>query len=706
MRCLRQACRAVDGVTIVEMVVASAILAIVMGGMTMTVMNSLNLSRQNANRIVAANLAASEVDRLRTTPFDELALLVADGDGDVTETRVVDDRTYEVSRSIYWSANDADLGPCPGTIDAADENVLRIEVEVTWTRTMGVRPVRSDAWVAPPLGLYEISGGSMAVYVADHQVPGQPVAGVSVVLYGPTDITGAAQSRTGMTDADGCAVFDDLTPGAYRAAIGLAGYIDIDQREAVLPLPTNAATGVTQEAGVAVRSRSWMEFRYAPAGTATVTAAGWAGGRLPVTSFGWYAANTRGSFGRATLGAAGTLYPGEYGLWAGTCPDADPEAVNPSDDTIRIWPDAERVGSVSITANGTQTATATIASLDVVWEDEVELDPTRTVALRADHTGAIGCDGGVTQLDLGTTVVGEDLRLALPYGSWRITATEIGVGELGQRDAVLDPREVSDVPEVRFDAPEVAPPPPPPPPPGCELGPPTYVGHTAIGITTTNPRDRTIAVPAGVQVGDLLVLEAYVHQGESYGVPSGWTQRSSRQQQAGGSTRLIVWTRLATSADLGASVTMTRPNSLPGGVALLTAYRDVASDVPMLPGFEREVVSNPSWSWNYYIDFYNQVAAPATHTDALYVLSAGYNRGDDDFRASGPYWTATPTPRPLALLFPSGNPLTVGPPWASLLSLHRSIPGGDTVAQSAIGWSVFDRGASHLLVFPAGCEVD
>ncbi|MGH2595583.1 MAG: type IV pilus modification PilV family protein, partial [Actinomycetota bacterium] len=57
------------GFTMVELVIGIFIFALVIGGVVVSTSSSLNLTRQNRNRSIAANLASQEMDTVRSTDF-------------------------------------------------------------------------------------------------------------------------------------------------------------------------------------------------------------------------------------------------------------------------------------------------------------------------------------------------------------------------------------------------------------------------------------------------------------------------------------------------------------------------------------------------------------------------------------------------------------------------------------------------------------
>jgi len=106
------------------------------------------------------------------------------------------------------------------------------------------------------------------------------------------------------------------------------------------------------------------------------------------------------------------------------------------------------------------------------------------------------------------------------------------------------------------------------------------ISYVASNNNNGNRTNHSLTVPAGTQVGDtLLLFFAANSTGPVYAGPAGWTQVLS---QNGSSAVGKVFTRTATAADLGATVTVTSKN--PDGTAYyvrsdttLTAYRGAGS---------------------------------------------------------------------------------------------------------------------------------
>ena len=146
-----------DGLSLLELVVALSVFVVMILGIVASIDSGLTLTRNNAARSVAANLASQEMDTVRSTPFTTLTPR--------TVTQVVGSTTYSVDRQLTWVPKGATNGPCDGT--NANPELLRVHVAVTWPAMSGVEPVISDTTLAPPIGAYSANSGHIAVKVLD-----------------------------------------------------------------------------------------------------------------------------------------------------------------------------------------------------------------------------------------------------------------------------------------------------------------------------------------------------------------------------------------------------------------------------------------------------------------------------------------------------------------------------------------------------------
>ena len=259
---LSRGVRREDGFTLIEVVMAMFIFGLVITGVVMGMSTSLNLTRQNRSRSIAANLASQEMDTVRSTDFMDLPM------GTLTSTQTIDGVPYTVTRRTGWQYTDTTAGPCQAPSGSRLQG-LWVETKVSWTDMRGVTPPVSNTVVTPPVGTYDPSSGHVAVTVKN--AAGQPQADVPVTL------TGGSVNESQTTGPDGCAFFAYEPAGTYTVALNRAQFVS-DQGVASPSASAAVVTGSTVQ----------LQFQYDRAATITATlSAGGAGlptgGNIPVS---------------------------------------------------------------------------------------------------------------------------------------------------------------------------------------------------------------------------------------------------------------------------------------------------------------------------------------------------------------------------------------------------------------------------------------
>lgn len=311
-----------DGFTLVEALVAMMLLGILAVSTAGVITNTLGVSKSNAARVAAANLAAEEISRVRQLR----AIDVPDGAVTVTPNRVVNGVEYTVTRSANYVLADSSASPCtgPATSSSVKLTYKLITVTVTWPGMGSVKPVRQDTLLT--LGVGESLGGSSTGTgaIAVTGANGTPRSGVTVTL---------SDGSTRTTGTDGCAVFSGLNPStSYTAAVDQSLWVDRSGvRRSVTPAFTVTASGITRSV-----------LSYDTSGTLTMTLATPEGLPAPATLGVTLTSSNFLSLDRQFLECAsgvvhgcvsGTprtatrLFPGQYGAWAGTCQDARPASA-------------------------------------------------------------------------------------------------------------------------------------------------------------------------------------------------------------------------------------------------------------------------------------------------------------------------------------------------------------------------------------------
>ncbi len=411
-----------SGFTILELLIAISLFGIIILGVAATVDSGLNLTRNNRNRSVAANLAAQEMDLVRTSEFMTLA--------PTSTTQEVGDVPYTVNRELTWVPKSATNGPCDGT--GGSPQILRVRVSVTWPSMRGVAPVVSDSALTPPVGAYDPSTGHIAVKVLDRSAA--PSFGSTVTATGP-------QMRTLPTNSDGCAFFAYLTPGTYTVSMNTAGYVD-RQGDAAPSQIVGVSVGVTASA----------QFDYDQAATLDLTLTPDSGGTVPsdipivLGNTAFLPDGTKIFAGAAANRSLADLFPSAdgYQAWAGGCADADPQGVT-SEGSGEYWPGALRSAAFEMTPGAHTSGAVALRSVEVDVHDSIGTAVAGATVV-ATHAPDHVCASGATHA-LGTTGSEGELTSALPYGTWQITVS--GRTPVSQwPSAVLDPTDPAS-PEVQ-----------------------------------------------------------------------------------------------------------------------------------------------------------------------------------------------------------------------------------------------------------------
>ena len=372
-----------EGMTLVEVVVAITLLAVMMLGLAASLGAGLRIIRTDRQRVVAANLVTQQMERLRSSGFTSVPL----GRTEFDET--VDGVVYTVRQDVEWQDQGSDNGPCDG---GTSLDFLRADISVRWPNMSGVAPVRSQTLITPTAGSFDPAKGNIAVQLRDRTAA--DLEGV------PVKVTGPSGTFTRSTTASGCAFFPNLTPGSYTISLISVGYVD-GQGVASPSQSVTVSAGGTQS----------RQFDYDQAATLALTMTAPGGGTVPsglAVTLGntHYPTPRYKTFtGSGTSRTIGNLfpYPEGYQVWAGECSDAKPPTA--TDDTID--------GPVATSPGQTTTATLQIPTVTLrVLRAGVGVP---NVAVTAVHDTAT-C---TSSFAVGTTDATGTVQAVVPFGRWQ-----------------------------------------------------------------------------------------------------------------------------------------------------------------------------------------------------------------------------------------------------------------------------------------------
>ncbi len=315
-RRLLAAARAEDGIMLVELLVASMLVAIVSVGVYTAIVGSSRGAANDRHRSIAAALGSQDQERMRALKATDLS------NYRLSRPVIVAGTTYTVDSRGQWVSDSSGLLSCSSGSSAA--NYLHITSTVTWPGMGALKPIAIRSLVAPPSGSLAANQGSLAVKITDQA--NNPISGLALNLGSPAGISDS-------TDSSGCAVFASIDAGNYPLTFSQAGYVDVGGNNSVSKTESVTASTTTTDnilyaqAGAIAVSFDTKEgsnpAQAAQAQTLTVSHS-----NLPAPG--------RRTFDPAgvahdTIDATG-LFPftSGYGVYAGSCANNDPLVYDPN----------------------------------------------------------------------------------------------------------------------------------------------------------------------------------------------------------------------------------------------------------------------------------------------------------------------------------------------------------------------------------------
>lgn len=309
------------GFTLVEVLVAVVVLAIMSLAAFSGLVTGVRTSTSSRARTVATALAVQELDA-----YDAVEVVPSIPVGTTTRNEPVGGRTYAVTTTTTWvsvpvPANaDRCAGPGTGTY-----NYLKVSVLVAGP---GGRPsVAQETLLAPRAGTGPAGKVTQRVRVLDRDAVKRN--GVPVTLSPLT--AGASPATTLPTGTDGCVLFPGLADGSYRVSVNTPGEVG-----------AGGAQLTTQDVTlVSTATPRLVELLYDRGGSVDVQMPLLTGPeyvrvpRLPVTAVNsgvqpagrvvraWVSG---GATWPVTTTRASSLFPflSGYRVFMGACPDSDP----------------------------------------------------------------------------------------------------------------------------------------------------------------------------------------------------------------------------------------------------------------------------------------------------------------------------------------------------------------------------------------------
>jgi type II secretory pathway pseudopilin PulG len=407
-----------EGMTLVEVVVAFALFAVLSSAVLATLVGAARLTDEDQSRMVASDLAARELEITRDSftstvqgPDTVTANLVRNPHplpgGTAGAPLMVNKVPFTVERTAQWAAVDSAAASTCDEGTTSELAYLKVKVTVRWPELGDRPPVEMNTVMTPPKGTYSSFAGHIGLKVID--AAGRPQKGVPV-----TAQAASGGLRSGTTAADGCVLLSFVPAGSYSVRVSSPGFVT----------PQGDATGsMTAQVQAGQLWKGTIEYDRAATVTAVFsTADGFslppsATNTLPVL-LGNAALLPSGSRTVTGTGSTRTItplwpYPSGYQLWAGRCLDNDPQHTGQGRELpVAVAPGEvtqARVVLAPVTVQGPP-ATAVRATAVLPPADAANQDPTCPASSTP------------TVVEMGSTGPGGQLKGSLPYGRWRIEA--------------------------------------------------------------------------------------------------------------------------------------------------------------------------------------------------------------------------------------------------------------------------------------------
>jgi prepilin-type N-terminal cleavage/methylation domain-containing protein len=398
----RHSGRGESGLTLIEIVVAMAVFAILALASSALIFNGLHISHESSNRVYAASLAATEMDVLRAQDPTKMTL------GLTTKTINTPRGQFTIADTAEWLSLGASTGSCDNG-NGGSRAYLRLHIEVWGLPLPRTSSVKLDTLLAPQQNSFDPTDGNIAVKIS--QADGTPAQGVQVTI---TNVSGDTNTFSPQsTGVDGCAYFPGLNASSvWNVTVSQSGYAT----------PTDTTT-ISQQATIPQAGTYSLNLAYDQAATLNVQLPGGVvtPANMPISIVSTYISRVQAVAAFPYLLTPLFPVPSGYQIWLGACNDSDPLYPGRSGGTVG----SRTAYTTSPGSNGT----ARLAGVEVDFTDVTAGTLTIT---HAAETGGSYCSAVQTY----TMSVTGSTKVFLPYGTWTLKDAS-GTS----RTIVLDPSD-------------------------------------------------------------------------------------------------------------------------------------------------------------------------------------------------------------------------------------------------------------------------
>lgn len=418
------------GFTVIEVMVAMMVFAIMSIGIAYGIVNALTLSQNSRSRTTAVSLASQDIDGLRQTAtattagIQQVTSLPANP-GDALPTKTIGGVTYTISRDVNWVDSTGATNAC-GSASGGYLAYKSVVETVSWKSRNQTYSTTMTSAIAPSSAVTSPGNGSITISVKTAAGSGNAGVGITVTpVAGGTGATLTVQPDA--TNAQGCAVAVDVKPGDYTVTATEAGGIDTDQKQPANKTPVTVLAGASAYVPFVYDQAATMTLQYASTYSATLpqsmptTLSSTGGGQDVITP--WGASPTVTSATKTSV----NVFPfGNYSVFAGAY-SSSPGASSCLSPNPGAWstPNAQNQVGIAPAQVGTSPGQPASVSPVAVMTGVVQVGGmssstyVQASSAATPGSGDPGCSAGYT-LRFPTSSSGSQ-TLALPFGTWNVS---------------------------------------------------------------------------------------------------------------------------------------------------------------------------------------------------------------------------------------------------------------------------------------------
>ncbi|MBT1667918.1 prepilin-type N-terminal cleavage/methylation domain-containing protein [Curtobacterium flaccumfaciens pv. flaccumfaciens] len=414
------------GFSIIEVMVAMMVFAVMSIGIAYGIANSLQLTQTNRGRETAVALASQDIDTLRQTAAAStggIFRVLSKSGPDNTKT--IGGVEYAIDRKVSWVQSDGATGAC-GTSNGKLAYKSVVET-VTWPNPRGGSSTTSvSSAIAPSDAVTDPGYGTVIISVTT--ASGAPYEGVGITITPVSGGGGAALTAAVLpTDAQGCSYAVNVSQGDYAVSASVTGGIDTNQQQPSVQSPISVTAGASSPVPFVYDQSSQLTLQYAAGSKAMIptnmptTLSSTAGGLDVVKP--WDLASTSLNITSSSQPSLPVFpFASGYTVYAGPYSNSTGSATSCLSPNPSSWSTPNAANAIGVSPPSVATAPGKPSSASVMMGvatvTGVKDRYITAVSSANPAAGDPGCAAGMTMRFPVST--GDTATIALPFGTWTL----------------------------------------------------------------------------------------------------------------------------------------------------------------------------------------------------------------------------------------------------------------------------------------------